>query len=594
MTTDWEVNNVHHSQEFLFQFLFQLSDDLKSKVDELLVDGELPSIRDQDVTYWDRDRLMFCLMFDNENVFVRGLKLVIEKKPDEIRTLNVELTNDKNNENTIETLNIWRNVSLITIAVLRDLNVAIKKLGSVNDEFNSMAIHSVYEYGRWECLRKLLEKRKKMLWQPVKLADFITFLMRAQTYDKDYRECDDKQIDFGKCVELLFKYAAYDINEQNIDRYSPLHLAVMYNKQKIILHLLKSGAYIGVQDPKSRLAIWNINPKLLEKHFDHCITGENLVVFNFENLIAPSSDLPNDLTAIEFISKSNDLRHLLEHPLIASFLALKWTRMALVFYVDFLWYFLLSLTTGVISMYYMQKPKKYLIHMSIITGIFILYISFRRIIQVIFCNTKHRRSWENYLNSLLTISNVVLLVLFVTAVQLNFQSSTIAALCIVMVTYEFFLLAGTFWQFSIYFEMFIAVAISSIQSLQLYAIFLPAFALLFYILLCDSSKTIPPEMDMPDLNKFATLGSSFVKTVVMSVGEYDVININFDVNTFSIFVFVGFVFLISTVFMNLLNGLAVSDTQKIQFDAELRSYTRRCNMLMRYENVLSNKNHWFR
>lgn len=560
----------------------------------MLIDDEFPSIRDQDVTYWDRDRLMFCLMFDNEDIFVKGLKLVIEKKPDEIRNLNIELTDDKNNGNTIETLNIWRNVSLINIAVLRDLNVAIKKLGSVNDEFNSTAIHSVYEYGRWECLRKLLEKRKKMLWQPVKLADFITFLMRAQTYDKDYREYDDKQIDFGKCVDLLFKYAAYDINEQNFDRYSPLSLAVMYNKQKIILHLLRSGAYIGVQDAIGRLAIWNINPKLLEKHFDHCITGENLVVFNFENLIAPSSDYPNDLTAIEFLSKSNDLRHLLEHPLIASFLALKWTRMALVFYVDFLWYFLLSLTTGVISMYYMHSSEKYLIHMSIITGIFILYISFRRIVQVIFCNTKHRQSWENYLNSLLTISNVVLLALFVIAVQLKFQSSTIAAICIVMVTYEFFLLAGTFWQFSIYFEMFIAVAISSIQSLQLYAIFLPAFALLFYILLCDSAKTIPPEMDIPDLNKFSTLGSSFVKTVVMSVGEYDVININFDVNTFSIYVFVGFVFLISTVFMNLLNGLAVSDTQKIQFDAELRSYTRRCNMLMRYENVLSNKNHWFR
>lgn len=547
------------------------------------------------MTYWDRDRLMFCLLFDNEDVFAKGLKLLVEKKPDEIPNLNTEMTDDsKNGDDNMVALDIWRNVSLINIAVLRDLNSAIKKLGSLNEEFNLTAIRLVSEFGRWECLRKLLEKRKKMVWRPVKLANFISFLIRAQAYDRDCRECEDKQVDFSKCVDLLFKHAEYEINEQNNDRYSPLHLAVTYNKPKVIANLLKKGAYIGVQDAMGRPAIWNINPKILEKYFDQCINGENLVIFNYENLIAPSSEYPNDLTAIEFISKSSDLRHLLEHPLIASFLSLKWTRMALVFYTDFLLYFLLSMITGFISMYYMHKLQKYLIHMIVSTIVFSTYIAFRRIIQILFCTSKHRRSWENYLNFLLTITNVVLLVLFVIAVQLDFQSSTVAALCIVLITYEFFLLAETFWNFSIYFEMFIAVAKSSIQSLQLYAIFLPAFSLLFYILLCDSSKTIPPEKDIPDLNKFSSLGSTVVKTVVMSAGEFDVINVNFDVNAISIYFFIGFVFLISTVFMNLLNGLAVSDTQKIQFDAELRSYKRRCKVLLRYENVLSNKGHWFR
>lgn len=572
-----------------------MNNGLKSTLKHLLIDDELPSIRDQNVTNWNRDRLMFCLMFDNEDVFIKGFKLLAEQKPDEISNLNVDLTNDhKTDVDNMETLDIWRNVSLINIAVLRDLNMAIKKLGSFNDEFNATAIHLVYEFGRWDSLRKLLEKRKKMAWSPVKLMNFITFLMRAQTYDRDCRECDDKQIDFSKCVDLLFKHAEYEINEQNVDRYSPLHLAVMYNKPKIIINLLKRGAYIGVQDAINRPSIWNINSSVLEKHFDRCITGENLVIFNFENLIAPSSHYPNDLTGIEFIAKSNELRHLLEHPLIASFLSLKWTRMALVFYTDCVWYLLLSLTLGFISMYYIQNPKKYLIHMGVITIIFIIYIAFRRLIQVMFCTSNHRRSWENYLNSLLTITNVVLLALFVIAVQFNFQSSTLAALCIVLITYEFFLLAGTFWHFSIYFEMFIAVAKSSIQSLQLYAIFLPAFSLLFYILLCDSAKKNPSENDVTDLNMFSTLGSTVIKTIVMSAGEFEIDDVNFDVNAVSVYVFVGFVFLISTVFMNLLNGLAVSDTQKIQFDAELRSYKRRCKVLARYENVLSNKGHWFR
>lgn len=138
--------------------------------------------------------------------------------------------------------------------------------------------------------------------------------------------------------------------------------------------------------------------------------------------------------------------------------------------------------------------------------------------------------------------------------------------------------------------MFIAVAKSSIKSLQLYAIFLPAFSLLFYILLRDPDD----DRDPPDFNKFPTLGDSMIKTIVMSAGEFDVANIDFDFNTFGAYVFVGFVFLISTVFMNLLNGLAVSDTQKIQAKAELTSFIRRCQVLARYEEVLSRKQHWFR
>lgn len=92
-----------------------------------------------------------------------------------------------------------------------------------------------------------------------------------------------------------------------------------------------------------RPGIWNINPQTLEKYFDQCIIGEDLIVFNFENLICPSDDYPNDMEAIMYISNSRDLKYLLEHPLIASFLFLKWNRLALLFYLDFMWYFMLAI-----------------------------------------------------------------------------------------------------------------------------------------------------------------------------------------------------------------------------------------------------------
>ncbi len=47
----------------------------------------------------------------------------------------------------------------------------------------------------------------------------------------------------------------------------------------------------------------------------------------------------------------------------------------------------------------------------------------------------------------------------------------------------------------------------------------------------------------------------------MLTGEFDASNIHFQQNATSYVLFVIFVFLISTVLNNLLNGLAVSDTQ---------------------------------
>lgn len=257
-------------------------------------------------------------------------------------------------------------------------------------------------------------------------------------------------------------------------------------------------------------------------------------------------------------------------------------------------YFLLAILIGCTSLYYIDEPSKYAIEMSLFTIFYISYVAFRRTLQVTFCSVKHRKSFQNYSNILLSILIVVFLVVFLIVVQMDFHKSTFAAICIILITYEFFTLAGTFWHFSIYAEMFIAVAKSSIKSLQLYAIFLPAFSLLFFILLRDKSALSVDESSEPNLNKFPTLGSTVVKTIVMSAGEFDVINVSFAANALSIYVFIGFLFLISTVFMNLLNGLAVSDTHEIQCKAELMSFWRRCQVLARYEEVLSNQHHWFR
>lgn len=133
-----------------------------------------------------------------------------------------------------------------------------------------------------------------------------------------------------------------------------------------------------------------------------------------------------------------------------------------------------------------------------------------------------------------------------------------------------------FWSFSEHFEMLITVTKSYFKSLCLYAIILLSFSLSFFILLrqtinatgneyrnCNAT-TARNETEVCEINKFnnfTNIGLSIMKTLVMTTGEMDVADINFNQNPFSYTIFLIFVFLVPTILSNLLNGLAVSDTE---------------------------------
>ena len=70
---------------------------------------------------------------------------------------------------------------------------------------------------------------------------------------------------------------------------------------------------------------------------------------------------------------------------------------------------------------------------------------------------------------------------------------------------------------------------------------------------------------------FDGLGTALVKTFTMFVGELEFADLPFKTAVGYIFL-LAFVFLIVVVMMNLLNGLAVSDTGVIREEAEIYAY----------------------
>lgn len=121
----------------------------------------------------------------------------------------------------------------------------------------------------------------------------------------------------------------------------------MFNTHEEILKFLNEGKYIGQLDEFKRPVMYSIEAKILKEHFDHCITAhlnQKIICFDFENLIASADDDPTEIHTIQFMSSSKDLRHLIKHPLIRSFIFLKWNRLAFLLFFNLFLYLLLSVS----------------------------------------------------------------------------------------------------------------------------------------------------------------------------------------------------------------------------------------------------------
>ena len=147
---------------------------------------------------------------------------------------------------------------------------------------------------------------------------------------------------------------------------------------------------------------------------------------------------------------------------------------------------------------------------------------------------------------------------------------------------------------NIYVTMFFKVLWSFFSFLSWYGLFIIAFGLGFFIMLHEDTKENKlNKVDHPEEDKYEYFNTTFlsvVKTMTMFVGELEFsdipINLESSMMPVNFIFFLTFVFLIVVVLLNLLNGLAVSDTAAIQEQAEIYSYLSRVETISYLESVL--------
>lgn len=544
---------------------------------------------------WDFTKLIMALRNEQEIEFLNGLSTICKEKDVDNgeKRVPAQLFHDVDGDETLLIVAAKKGLIRCVERMLRlgaDVNYKVRK--------NLSAIEVACRWGTWRVLELLLKTPTINVHTDEPLLIIVV---------KRIGELVTNKCDYERCFTLLLNHPDIDVDDLDLFNCSALHYAVRYNNHNAIAELLRRGAYIGIKNRFDRFSVTDINPKILEKHFDSCITTNTLrpgddnfeIIYDYKNFVPPvtkrtkellgvhsskplnskndSNDkCPDEMAPIEHVAQANDLRHLMKHPLIASFLFLKWHRLALIFYINFILYtiFCLSLISYILLCYRQEVTSRavetLLYTASLVLGVCIFL---REVVQLIMSPRNYLRNKENYLE----IALIVMVAMILSHFHYYDESTrrTIAALTILLAVGEFFLLTGSLpvLSFSTHLVMLKTVAKSFFKSLLLYSIILIAFSLCFFTLLNETNQSSSDgkntnaatngdgDEEDDSFNKFQDPGLAIIKTVVMLTGEFDAASINFKLNASSYLVFLIFVFLISTVLFNLLNGLAVSDTQ---------------------------------
>ncbi|KAF2905465.1 hypothetical protein ILUMI_00708 [Ignelater luminosus] len=410
------------------------------------------------------------------------------------------------------------------------------------------------------------------------------------------------------CYSLLMKHKSkLNINITDDYGHTALYFTVLYGDSKKTLDLLRAGASMACKTAYGKLPIVHIDANTLETHLDECLEAnleDNIydelfpAVYNYRTLM-PSREIRNEyrrskhvqnvqdstqqLTSetqvILCISKSTELKHLLKHPVITSFLYIKWHRIRWFFYTNLAFFiaFCLSLILYILIVYNSQEKDDYQNTDRLLLGglcvTFILLVV-RELFQIVVIRKAYFYSFENLLEIALIFLTAVIIFKKTPTQALRKQ---ISAFAILSAAFELVLLIGQHPEMSTNIVMLRRVSFNFFKFLMWYSVLIVAFALSFHTLF----------KDVDDENHFfASPATSLFKTIIMLTGEFEAQDIHFEVYPVtSHIIFMLFVFMIAIILFNLLQGLAVSDTQLLKSDSELIGHITRVEHIAFIESV---------
>jgi hypothetical protein len=442
-------------------------------------------------------------------------------------------------------------------------------------------------------------------------------------------------VDQKKCFDLLLSDPRCDRKYLNIEDkrgYSAIYYTVAYGIDYMTKKLLQEGAYIYP-------VITNIRKGLFKEFLDSCVTSndefydsnEFRLSVNYKFLM-PSPDVKNkinnrysschqefkadindknskerspEMYPLKKLTENDGYRHFIMHPVISSFVFLKWKKIRFSLYLNLFLtlFFILTIVPFIV----IHRKNEYFVPKHLIlqklSGLSLFMLFIREILQFRQAPRRYFKWYSNYLDIILiSLSASVILEIVNDRDHLRIFHTLI----ILLSTWECFNLLGflPLVSVSLHIKMFRKVFMTFLQSLAIYSVIVLGFALSFHTLhgdrfqmdlqvpgnnTDDMIETPTNSSRSERFNNFYSLVDSIIKSFVMLTGELEASNIYYDGYTY-IGLFMLFLFVVTIVLYNLLNALAISNTQEIISDAKLIDVNQRILSMYQHEmNVFNGR-----
>ncbi|KAJ8676652.1 hypothetical protein QAD02_012439 [Eretmocerus hayati] len=532
---------------------------------------------------------------------------------------------------------------LLRLAVEQNLRGCLVRLARVGLQPESSELPDL---GRAALRRAHPEVLRELLENSPKLADDL-LLTACQELGAPAKPGPGNRNNRLECLRLILERKNVDVRQEDDKGNSPLHYASRAECREAVDLLLKRGCYIGHTNHFGSPALSHMEPAQLEAHLDDCLTSSRErtedyeIVMDYSNLvpheaearlsphpgdddrlIAPTihtngrrgdskrgdsgkgllkSELRCETEVLLYMAKHGHMRPLLKHPLLSSFLYLKFLRIRHVLYLNFLLYFIffvsLNLYIYVVcaneSMKTSDTEGAQVINSSgsswseqpLLSGLLLaslLYMVVRELLQLASAPLHYVSSAENWLELGLAALAGVLLWHGGGNSESNERCREIGAVATLLSTWQLICLMAQHPRLTTSIEMFKTVTCTFVKCISLYLLLIIAFAFSFFVLFQGAKSD---DNDRAEVI-FPTVNASLFKTLVMLTGEFEAGDLPFGASPFvGRLVFVGFIFLVCIILLNLLNGLAVSDTAEILAEAELVGLSARARLVAYAERV---------
>ncbi|KAG5681417.1 hypothetical protein PVAND_010855 [Polypedilum vanderplanki] len=229
-----------------------------------------------------------------------------------------------------------------------------------------------------------------------------------------------------------------------------------------------------------------------------------------------------------------------------------------------------------------QKVKDYIeLHhkkyMICLTGI--LLITIYEIFELFMSGRFYFMKLSNYLDCMLLY---LAYAVFIKSFAFNPETfQRMRAVLFLVIATQSFLLAAKVTSLSFQLEIFKKVSKTFMKFILLYSIIIFAFAMSFYTIYDNSNN-----VDDDDKKAFSNIFISSITVIRMMLSDFENIKLNPE-DEFHAVIFLIFMLLITGILFNLMNALAINDTQELMKHAEIVEITKRITIINRCEKILS-------